>query len=724
MNLVTSKKISSAILVALVLLLVLSIYFGSRPENYNLSVGDISDYDINAPRAIADKIETQKRAAQAQAEIKTVMMRSEQASENTLSEVNRFLAMVEERRDAIYTVKSPEVETPDSEGEDAQGRPETESPEQTVKHSLRQPTETELQISASTLISELDQTLGLTIPAADAQLLMKMSAVRFENFADMLHTQSEAIMSDSLDQLQLNQSINNAIKLLKENSEYYADDVNLVGQSLQLILKPNVIPNEEATINARQAAYDRIVNNPVMVNRGARIVSKGDVITESSWQMLYDLDLTGDKSIDWFRLLGILLLVLVLSAIGIAYFARYHPQIMEAPRYLMALAIAVLIPMLVSIYLAQDHPLTPPVYFAAVVVAAYFGFRTAAVISILLTVMIIPMTGFEMAFSMTALAGSLIAALYTKGIGRHDNYAKIIMVTSFANLSMSVVFGLLTHEAWGIMLSHIIQTVLSGMFSVIVAIGVMPLFEMIFNTVSPLRLIELSQMSHPLLRRLFIEAPGTSQHSMMVANLAEAAAESIGANAMIVRVGSYFHDIGKIENPLAFTENQTGENPHDFMLPLESSKIITRHPSDGVKLGRKYRLPQQVLNIIHQHHGSTVLQYFYHKACELAEKEGKAPPSKEAYSYQTPLPDSEESAIVMLADSVEAAMRSVNPKDISCAESLIRRIVKTKTDQNQLIKSGLSFAQVESIILSFLHIYSGHFHQRVSYPERPQEQEE
>ena len=717
----TNKILTMAILLLMIIVFTMSIYFGSMPENYDLNVGDISDYDINAPRAIADKIETQKRAAQAQAEIQTVMMRSEQASTAAISNVNRFVEMVGARRDAIYKVQLPGTDTPDSEGEDAQGKPGEDSTDSTGEIDLRQPTETEFQISASTLISELDQTLGITLPAADAQELMKMSETRLNNFIDLLQTQAEAIMSDSLDQTQLSLAINQAIKTLRENSEYYADDTALVGETLQLLLQPNVIPNEEATVNARQAAYDRVINNPVMVNRGARIVSKGDMITEDTWQMLLDLDLTGNQGIDGLRLLGNLFLVVLLSSIGTAYFRRYHPQMADSPRNLLALVLAVLLPMLASIYLAQTNPLAPPVYFAAVVLAAYFGFRTASVVSALLIVMIIPMTGFEVAFPMTALAGCLIAALYTKGISRHDNYAKIILATTFVTLGMSAVYGLLSHETWDTMLSHILQAVLSSMFSVIVAIGFMPVFEMIFNTVSPLRLIELSQTSHPLLRRLFIEAPGTSQHSMMVANLAEAAAEAIGANTMIVRVGSYFHDIGKLENPMAFTENQDGDNPHDRMLPLESSKTITRHPSDGVKLGKKYRLPQPILNIIAQHHGSTVLEYFYHKACDMAEADGKPAPSTASYSYQTPVPDSEESAIVMLADSVEAAMRSINPEDIEAAEKLIRRIVKTKTDQNQLIKSGLSFAQVETIILSFLHVYAGHFHQRIAYPERKPE---
>lgn len=718
MKMARNTALTWAILLLMIVVFTLSIYVGSMPENYDLNVGDISDYDINAPRAIADNIETQRRAVQAQAEIQTVMMRSEQASAAAIADIKYFIDMVGARRDAIYMVQQPQAENPDSEGEDAQGRPGDEAAEPTSGTGLRQPTETEIQISASTLISELDQSLGITLPAADAQELMKMSEIRFNNFADILETQSQAIMADSLDQSQLGLSISQAVRTLRENSEFYSDDVTLAGETLQLILRPNVIPNDEATINARQAAYDRVINNPVMVNRGARIVSRGDLITEATWQMLLDLDLTGNQRIDWIRMLGTLMLVVLLSGIGIAYFRRYHLQMGDSPRNLLALVLAVLLPLAASVYLAQNNPLAPPVYFAAVVLAAYFGFRTAAVVSTLLIIMIIPMTGFEVAFPMTALAGCMTAALYTKGIGKHDNYAKIILATSFVCLSMSVVFGLLAHETLDIMLSHMLQAFLSGIFSVIVAIGSMPVFEMIFNTVSPLRLIELSQTSHPLLRRLFIEAPGTSQHSMMVANLAEAAAEAIGANTMIVRVGSYFHDIGKLENPMAFTENQDKDNPHDYMLPQESSKTITKHPADGVRLGRKYRLPQPVLNIINQHHGSTVLEYFYHKASEAAEADGKPVPPPSSYSYQTPLPDSQESAVVMLADSVEAAMRSVNPEDIAGAEKLIRRIVKTKTDQNQLIKSGLSFAQVETIILSFLHVYSGHLHQRIAYPEK------
>ncbi|NLC25749.1 MAG: HDIG domain-containing protein, partial [Fastidiosipila sp.] len=359
----------------------------------------------------------------------------------------------------------------------------------------------------------------------------------------------------------------------------------------------------------------------------------------------------------------------------------------------------------------------PPIYFSAVVITAYFGFRSALVISFLLVLLVSPMVGFSPAFPLIALGGSLVAALNTKGISRQDNYAKIILSTAFINFFLTAVIGLLEKETWAIISINVAQTALSGVISVVVAIGIMPLYEMIFNTVSPLRLIELSQPGHPLLKRLFVEAPGTSQHSLMVANLADAAAEAIGANSMIARTGAYYHDIGKLEAPMYFTENQQGDNPHDLLSPLESAQIITQHPKDSLKIGRRYRLPVPILRIASEHHGTTRLRYFYHKAKEIAEKAGRELPDDKEYCYTTPIPSTPESAVVMLADSTEAAMRSSGIENIADAEKLIRSIIKEKIDQEQLKNSGLSFADIETIIDAFLQVYAGHFHERVEYPE-------
>jgi putative nucleotidyltransferase with HDIG domain len=250
--------------------------------------------------------------------------------------------------------------------------------------------------------------------------------------------------------------------------------------------------------------------------------------------------------------------LLLLTALAVFYLNKFEPDIVKIAGNRISLILAVLIPLGIATYLVREYPLSPPVYFAAVLISAYFGFRTSLLMTTLLIMAIMPMTGFDPLFPLIAISGSAVAALFTKGITRRDSYAFIIIMTAGTNLAITLCYGLIQKESWSALSVQAGYTAISGTLSVIAAIGIMPLFEMIFNAVSPLRLIELSQPGHPLLRRLFVEAPGSSQHSMMVANLADAAADAICANTLLARVGAYYHDIGKLENPLMFTENQQG----------------------------------------------------------------------------------------------------------------------------------------------------------------------
>lgn len=707
------SKLSYVILGLALVAVVITVFFGSMPKKYALKVGDTSQEDIVAPRAIADHAETERRAREAMTQVPQVVMRSEERSEESLGAVNAFIELVIEKRATLYPDEEQLSHPDDREPENTTESSNTPLP---LKPSSVRPYDTAVQLAASSLISACDQNLNIVIPSGTAEELMCMETERFVIVCDSLKTETEALVLQTLDSRELSNAIDDIGARLSELVKFNKDDVELTTTLLEILVRPNIEYNVDATMNARQAAYERVMNNPVMVNRGTRIISQGDIITADMYAMLQALDLTESSHFNWKSLVGIIGLVLVLALIAQLFFRRYTRDLLRQPRNLLALVLAVILTLIVSAYLAGSYPLTPPVYFCAVVLTAYFGFRTSVFMSIVLVVLISPMVNFSSSFVLIALTGSVVAALITKGISRHDNYAKIILATAGANLLMTLSIGLLEKESWSVITSNCAQTTLSGILSVIVGIGIMPLFEMIFNTVSPLRLIELSQPGHPLLKRLFVEAPGTSQHSMMVANLADSAAEAVGANSMIARVGSYFHDVGKLENPLMFTENQKGVNPHDNLPPEESARIITKHPEDSLRIGRRYRLPAPVLRIAQEHHGTTVLRYFYHKACEEAEANGEPKPSSEQFRYRTPIPSSPESAIVMLADSTEAAMRSSGINNIADAEKKIRDIVKIKVDQDQLIQSGLSFAQIERIIQSFLQVYAGHFHERVPYP--------
>ncbi len=698
-----------------------TVYYGSTPRQYDLQIGDISPYDISAPRDIADEAETVRRALAEMSQVPNIMLRSEEGSEESRDRVRSLILLVQEKRDSLYREPVVEVYPPDQEGLPGDTSPENDETRR------RRPDSHEIELAVSSLISAVDQSIGMVILSGDADLLIRMEEDRFEHFSAILFAESGAVLAKTLDSDGLQSAIGESVERLSATMEFYAEDAVLAGRMMSLLLQPNVEFNKEATEKAKNAAYERVINNPVMINRGARIISQGEVITPELKAMLDELNLTVSARIDWIRLVSILGLVVLAGLVAVIFFTRYSKDlIFSTPRNILALVLALLIPLIMSAYLARDYPLAPPLYFAAVVVTAYFGLRTSIFLCALLTILVMPMTAFNPSFPIVALLGCTMAALMTKGSGRHDNYARIILATSFVNAAAAVSIGLLQKDSWGMITSFFLQATISGALSVIIGIGIMPLFELIFNTVSPLRLIELSQPGHPLMKRLFVEAPGTSQHSMMVANLADKAAEAIGANPMIARVGAYFHDVGKLEAPLMFTENQTGDNPHDRLTPLESARIITRHPEDSLALGRKYRLPQPLLRIANEHHGTTLLQFFWNKAVSEASARGEEPPSMDAFRYRTPLPGTRESAIVMLADSVEAAMRSEKVHNLAEAEVLINQVARDKIDQDQLKHSGLSFADIETIIQSFLQIYAGHFHERVPYrrpPVRPAEAE-
>ncbi len=705
------KNVATTLTVfGLIVAAIITVFIGSTPHKYDLQIGDISVYDISAPRDIADKSETMRRALVARSQVPNVMIRSEEKSDASIDEIRVLLSLASDCRNDLYGF---ETVSPDPESTSTE---ETETGTFTI---ARAPDNHEIELAISTLISDLSQKEGIILPSGDADLLIRMSEERFRALNNTIMTEARVILSETLDEAALQRAIASSVEHMQSIATFFKDDALLAGRLLNLTLRPNVEFNEEATEKARIAAYDRVMNDPVMVSRGTRILSQGDVITPEIMSMLNDLNMTKSASFDWARLGGIAGLTLLCTIIAVLFFRRYVSILGDQPsRSVIALSLTTLLPLLMSAYLARNFPLAPPVYFTAVVVTAYFGFRAAIFTTSLLIILIMPMASFHPSFPIVGIIGCMVASLFTQGSRRQDNYAHIIVGASLATASAALLMGILQKESASLLVSNILQATLSGGLSVIAAIGIMPLFELIFNTVSPLRLIELSQPGHPLMKRLFVEAPGTSQHSMMVANLADTAAEAIGANAMIARVGAYFHDVGKLENPMMFTENQTGANPHDQLTPLESARIITRHPENSYTLGRKYRLPLPLLKIANEHHGSTVLQYFWRKACREAEMKGFPPPSIDAFRYRTPLPSSRESAIVMLADSTEAAMRSEGINKLDAAEKLIRNVVKVKIDQDQLKNSGLSFADIEKIIHSFLQIYAGHFHERIAYSEQ------
>ncbi|MGZ4032072.1 MAG: HD family phosphohydrolase, partial [Tumebacillaceae bacterium] len=266
-------------------------------------------------------------------------------------------------------------------------------------------------------------------------------------------------------------------------------------------------------------------------------------------------------------------------------------------------------------------------------------------------------------------------------------------------------------------LQSLLIGVISGIFSAIVTIGLLPFLESSFGILTPISLLELSNPNHPLLKKLLMEAPGTYHHSLIVGNLAEAAAEMIGADPLICRVGAYFHDVGKMKRPLFFIENQMSkDNPHDKVAPTLSHLIITSHVRDGLEMQEEYRLPKPIRDICEQHHGTTILWYFYNKALET-DKSGTI--SADDFRYPGPKPQSKEAAIVMLCDAVEAAVRSMARPTPNRIESVIHKIIKDRLNDGQLDECDLTLKDLDKAADAFLRTLNGIYHARIEYPDLP-----
>ncbi len=258
---------------------------------------------------------------------------------------------------------------------------------------------------------------------------------------------------------------------------------------------------------------------------------------------------------------------------------------------------------------------------------------------------------------------------------------------------------------------------LVGLISVVVVVGSLPFWESVFEANTPLRLLELTNPNNELLRKLMIEAPGTYHHSLIVANLAETAVYEIGGNTALARAGAYYHDVGKLKYPMFFAENQTGHNPHDDIEPKSSARIITQHTKAGVEMGMEFGLPKVILDIMKEHHGTTVVKYFYFKALKVY---GSEHVNEGDYRYDGPIPKSRESAVVMLADTVEAAVRAMlgSGKTLEEVEGAIYGLIKDKLDDGQLNRSGLAIHELAKIQKAFFKVFHGMYHERVSYPKK------
>ena len=669
-----------------VIIIVLLVFYGYRPVSYDLSVGSVSNIDIYAQRSFIDTYQTEYEAVIAKNSVSPIFIRSEELSNNSITNVELFFSILREARYHRFNMYGVVADDWD---------------------------ETLAQMRAQ-LASEFtnmpdDNTL-------DAFLTMSTSTFNF--IEDKSVSMAEIIMMDNVNSDTLTLEIDSRVQQFNENYFEFASYSDAIHNILKCLLTPNSVFDSDATDEAGENAYITAMNAPITVDNGTKIISAGDVVTEHTYQCLIDLELVRSDTTDLLILVRIAAYIVILSLIMIIYFVRKDSDRFPDMRIFYMIIITFIIPILASVYLAEFSAIIIVTLFFTAIVSTYMGTRNGIVLSVIETLMMWPLYNFDPEFVYVSVVGIVVTASIAGKKNRTYNSASLIILPALACVLSVVSYNAIFSTTLQSFIESGVWTGVSAILSIILAIGVMPIVELFSKVVSPVKLIELSQPGNPLLKRLFLEAPGTYSHSMMVASLADAAADAIGADSLFCRVASYFHDIGKLENPNFFTENQSdGYNPHNDLPVMESVSIITSHTKDGVKLARKYHLPETFVNVIEEHHGTTYPGYFYYKACKEAEEQGLPAPNVDEFRYEGRIPSTRESAVVMISDTAEAAIRSNKLTDVNEIEKLIRRLIKDKIDQDQLVNSGLSFDDLEKIVNAFKQVYAGTLHERIQYPQ-------
>lgn len=481
-------------------------------------------------------------------------------------------------------------------------------------------------------------------------------------------------------------------------------------------IKPNVVVDKEETALAKENARKSV--EPVYILQGERIVEQGTRVTEEAYAVLNKIGyLNTDETETYTQYLGlvILLLLVVLFLYRSVKSARNFKGFTKGQTRLL-LILYILSLVIIRIILTGDYVYLP-LAFAPILIAILIEKDIAIIMHLILLIVAAITHKADVVFIIYHLLTGIISIIVVadmqerKETMRNALLVGLVQTLIFISLNLLVGISLST----GLMIKGA-EAFFVGVVVVVLVVGSLPLWEAAFGFITPIQLLELTNPNQPILKRLLIEATGTYYHSLLVANLAETAADEIGANPLMARVGGYYHDIGKLSCTNYFKENQVLENPHDYLDPKSSSDIILSHVSSGIELAETYKLPKCVKDMIIEHHGTGVAQYFYIKAKSI---EGDEVDIKD-FTYPGPKPQSKEAALIMLADVVEATVRSMQHKigtEVT-VEGLVRKMVKQKLDEGQLSECPLYISDIEKIIESFTRMLKGMYHERIEYPDR------
>ena len=688
----SSSKCFFMILAAFICLFALLVMI-CTPRRYDLAVGVVSHDTINATKDVIDEVTTQEKRTAAAAAVEPTYHFQQGVKEEVLLSLDKAFNELRNIQQYGVTLRSGE---------------NTRNPAKTFS---------EEEIDYAYGLSEF-----LTLTRFQITTMLRTDTAVFEDMVSTVTTAVENSLNATIREGQVNQAISTILQIVG-----YRVDVSLTQNILPTVLRTCILPNmtidQVATDRARQNAMDSI--EPIIYLQGQNIIREGERVTSGQLQMLRTLGLLNENTYDYSVYAGAGLITALSVFILYLLLRLLESQLLSDVRKLAVVLLVFFIGSIISAgaFLLPSIFVMPVILgpiLATVLIGTHAGICVAGSLTVFVTGLILgngQNTYYDLLIMISiSLIDGVVSVRFLKGHPQRIRVPLAGLLAAFVSVVIVMSYKMLTASEMSVAVSTSLWTAAGCFLSGVLAVALQPAFEAVFHLATPSRLLELTNPNQPLMRRLMIEAPGTYHHAVIVGNLSEAAAASIGANPYLARAGAYYHDIGKLKRPQYFKENQTGENPHEHTDPFISAAILTSHTKDGVLLAQKEHLPPEIQQIILQHHGVTPVMFFYHKALQLSD--GQQVDIND-FRYAGPKPKTKEAAIVMLADTIEAAVRSMKDPTPKSIDQFIERLIRGKLEDGQLSDSPLSLQDIDHICEAFSGILRGVYHERIEYPTMP-----
>lgn len=643
---------------------------GIITRKYDLKVGDIPKSDIKAHREIIDESATEARKKEAEEKVDKQYSLRTDVQKQSEEKIKGFFSSVEKVL--------------------AQDKPEEEK----AKLIPRAPFKiTDAQANKIASMNEQD--------------IKKLESLCI----DALNKAYEAPIEDGN-----NQDLKDAKKEYTDfiSSSDLSDSEKAIALNFVNVVEPNFFYDKEKTDELIKETLKQVP--PVMIKKNQIVVSEGEPVTAHQLELLGTLGLLSDSASGIYIYIALGILVIIVMYLQYGYIHKYYPNINKEFSKIVMISILNVFPVILARLFGMMSNYIIPLACMPMLITLLLNYKISLVFSMLNVILIGGAVGFNPNIIILAILNVVLGGTLLRKMQQRNDilYSSITVAVLSSILTFSV--GTLTTNNFMEILADSTFAAAGAILSGILTIGVLPFFESTFDIVTNAKLLELSNPNNPLLKKLLMEAPGTYHHSILVANLAELAAEQVGGNPLLARIGAYYHDVGKTKRPYFFRENQFGKkNPHDRLKPEVSSKIIISHVKDGSELAKEYNLPKTIHDFIVTHHGETLVKYFYLTVKNNSENPDEV--KEEDFKYPGPKPMSKEQGIVMLADSTEAAVRSINEPTEEKIEKMVNNIIDDKLATGQLDNCDLTLRDISKIKKCFLKALNGIHHERIEYPD-------